>query len=116
MEDSINSTKKGLAQLAPGSVGQKNTFKRAVNHLEEGIKAIAKRQKNTQELQIGPIMGGLPHRHMTQTTWNLVQTMKKGSKRPRRRQRGEPPKSVEQVVVMASGSPAIGASLHLVAQ
>ena len=45
IEETIGSAKKELAQLAPDSAGQKDALKRGVDHLKEGIKAIAKRQK-----------------------------------------------------------------------
>lgn len=48
LEDSLGAAKKELEQLAPNSDGQKNPLKRAVNHLDEGIKAITKRPKHTK--------------------------------------------------------------------
>ena len=46
LNDSLGSAKKELEQLMPSSDGQKNALKRAVSHLDEGMKAIAKRQKH----------------------------------------------------------------------
>ena len=45
IEDSVSSAKKELSQLAPVSDKQKDSLKRAVGHLELGMKSIATRQK-----------------------------------------------------------------------
>ena len=50
MEDSIGATKKKLSQfvdsLTTSSEGQKESLKRTIAHLDDGIKAITKRQKH----------------------------------------------------------------------
>ena len=46
LDNSLGSAKKELEQLTSSSDGQKNALKRAVSHLDEGMKAIAKRQKH----------------------------------------------------------------------
>ena len=50
--DSLGSAKKELEQLAPSSNGRKNTLKRVVNHLNEGRKAITKRQKHIKTTEL----------------------------------------------------------------
>ena len=60
LDDSLGSAKKELEKLTPSSDGQKNALKRAVSHLDEGMKAIAETEAYKGCRPIGLRLGYRP--------------------------------------------------------